>query len=132
MLEDKDLKFASWQLEDGVGASAGFGTVGGGATATKRKRNHQETVLPDIQQLTKKLSDSADGIRTDTEWVIIRLFSPSPTMSDISGTAVAVGTSTESYTLWNYNSAKEDKLIVEWKIMCIEKTNGQSENLVEV
>jgi hypothetical protein len=34
-------------------------------------------------------------------------------MSDISGTAVAVGTSAESYTLQNYNSAKEDKLIVE-------------------
>jgi hypothetical protein len=34
-------------------------------------------------------------------------------MSDISGTAVAVGTSAESYTLQNYYRAKEDKLIVE-------------------
>jgi len=121
MLEDKDLKFASRQLEDGVGASAGFGTVGGGATATKRKRHSQESVLTDIQQLTKKLSDSADGIRTDTERAITRLFSPSPTMSDLSGPGVAVGTPAESYTLQKYNSAKEDKLIVERKIMCIEK-----------
>ncbi len=111
----------------------------------KEKRNHQEAVLTDIQQLTKKLSDSADGIRTDTEraitrlfspsptmsdlsvpavaveHAITRLFSPSPTMSDLSGPAVAVGTSAQSSTLRNYNSAKEGKLIVERKIMCIEK-----------
>jgi DNA topoisomerase IB len=37
MLEEKDFKFASRQLEDGAGASAGFGTVGGGAMATKEK-----------------------------------------------------------------------------------------------
>jgi len=39
MLEDKDLKFASPSLEDGVGASAGLGTVGGGvAVAVNQKR----------------------------------------------------------------------------------------------
>jgi hypothetical protein len=36
MLEDKDLKYASWQLEEGIGTSAGFGTVGGGVTAVKK------------------------------------------------------------------------------------------------
>jgi hypothetical protein len=34
MLETKDLEFASRSLEPGVGASAGLGTVGGGAAAT--------------------------------------------------------------------------------------------------
>jgi hypothetical protein len=55
MLEDKDLKFASWQLEEGIGTSAGFGTVGGGVTAVKKKLNVQEVVALDIQSLTKKL-----------------------------------------------------------------------------
>jgi hypothetical protein len=32
--EDKDLKFASCQLDDGVGDGARFGTSGGGANAT--------------------------------------------------------------------------------------------------
>jgi hypothetical protein len=35
MLED--LKFASRQVEEGIGASAGFGTVGGVVTAVKKK-----------------------------------------------------------------------------------------------
>ncbi len=51
MLENKGLKFASRQLEDDVGASTGFGTVGGGTMATK-KRLYQDAVLTDIQQLT--------------------------------------------------------------------------------
>jgi hypothetical protein len=63
MLGDENQKLASRQLEDGVGASTGFGIVGGGAPATKRKRNHQEAVLTDIQQITGKLSNSADGIQ---------------------------------------------------------------------
>jgi hypothetical protein len=37
VMEEKDLKFASRQLEGGVRASAGFGTVGSGATATKKR-----------------------------------------------------------------------------------------------
>jgi hypothetical protein len=53
MLEDKDLKYASWQLEEGIGTSAGFGTVGGGVTAVKKKLNVQEVVALDIQSLTK-------------------------------------------------------------------------------
>jgi hypothetical protein len=74
MLEDKDLKFASRQLDDGIGASAGFGTVGGGATAARKKRNVQEVVALDIQNLTKKIAENADGIRVDTQNAITRLF----------------------------------------------------------
>jgi hypothetical protein len=44
MLEDKDLKFASPQLEGGIGASAGFGTVGGGTTVVRKKCNVQEAL----------------------------------------------------------------------------------------
>ena len=35
MLKDKYLKFASHQLDGGVGASAGLGTIGGGTAATR-------------------------------------------------------------------------------------------------
>jgi hypothetical protein len=46
MLEDQDLKLASRSLEDGVGASSGFGTVGGGAAvALNRKRDALEAAL---------------------------------------------------------------------------------------
>jgi hypothetical protein len=65
------------------------------------KRNHQEAVLTDIQQLTRKLSDSAEGIQSETEWAISRLFSPSPIFSVFSVLAVAVGhTSEDSYSLY--------------------------------
>ncbi len=43
------MKFACCQLDDGVGASAGFITVGGGAAATRKRRNIQEVVALDIQ-----------------------------------------------------------------------------------
>ena len=43
ILEDKDLKFASRSLEGGIGASAGLGTVGGGAAVVaSRKRDVSE------------------------------------------------------------------------------------------
>jgi hypothetical protein len=50
MLEEKDLKFASQQQQEGIGAGAGFGKVGGGVTAVKKK----EVVALDIQSLTTK------------------------------------------------------------------------------
>jgi hypothetical protein len=34
MLEEKDLNFVSRKLQEGVGAAAGLGTIGGGAAAT--------------------------------------------------------------------------------------------------
>jgi hypothetical protein len=50
MLEDKDLKFASRSLEGGVGASAGLGTVGGGAAVVAgRKRDVSEAALNQIE-----------------------------------------------------------------------------------
>jgi hypothetical protein len=83
----------------------------------------------DIQQLTQKLSNSADGIQSGTEGAISRLFlSPSPTYSDVSnaaaGTAVlaAAHASGDSYSQCNsYSSAKEEKMVVERKAFCIEK-----------
>jgi hypothetical protein len=84
--------------------------------------NHQEALLTDIQQLTRKLSDIADGIWSEKERAITRLFSPSPTNSNTSNPAVAIGdTSLDSYSLHKYNTTKEDELVVERKIMCIEK-----------
>jgi len=51
--------------------------------------------------------------------VITRLFSPSPTFSDVSYAARS-GRVTESPTVSNsYTSAKEEKIIVEWKLLYI-------------
>lgn len=121
MLEEKDLKFTSWQLEEGIGASAGFGTVGGGVTATmlKKKRNVQEVVALDIQHLTRKNANSADGICEDTQWAITRLFSPSPTFSNISYAARSGGVIDSASLSNSFHSAKEDKIIVEWRLLCI-------------
>jgi hypothetical protein len=61
MLETKDLKFASRSLQPGVGASAGLGTVGGGAAAmTNRKRDASDAAMLQIDMLTKRLSDNSD------------------------------------------------------------------------
>jgi hypothetical protein len=65
MLEDKYFKFASHQLDDGVSSSAGFGTIGGGAAAKRKKRNIQEVVVLDIQDLTKN-AEYAEGLSVDT------------------------------------------------------------------
>jgi hypothetical protein len=66
----------------------------------KGKRNHQEVVLTEIQQLTRKLSDSADEIQSETERAISRLISPSPTFSDFSVPALYFcHTSANSYGL---------------------------------
>lgn len=119
MLEEKDLKFASRHLEEGIGASAGFGTVGGGVTAVKKKRNVQEVVALDIQSLTKKIAESADGIREDTQRAITRLFSPSPTFSDVSYAARSGGVTESTVISDSYTSAKEEKIIVERKLLCI-------------
>jgi hypothetical protein len=54
MIEDEDLLFASLQLEGGIGASASFGTVGGGTMTLRKKHNVQEVVALEIQNLTKK------------------------------------------------------------------------------
>jgi len=44
----KNLKFASHQLDDGVGGIARFGTIRGGAAATRKKGNVQEVVTLDV------------------------------------------------------------------------------------
>ena len=118
MLEDKDLKFASWQLEEGIGTSAGFGTVGGVVTAVKKKWNVQEAVALDIQSLTKKCRIcgwNSWGYATSN----YKAFSPSPMFSNVCYAACSSGV-TESTTVSNsYIPAKEEKIIVEQKLLCI-------------
>ena len=118
MLEDKDLKFSSWQLEGGIGASASFGTVGGGTTASRKKWNVQEVVAFDIQNLTKWIADSADAICEDTHRANTRFFSPSSTFSDVSHTAWSSGIADSATFATTYTSAKDDKIIVEQKLLC--------------
>ncbi len=59
MLEEKDLHFVSCRLDEGVGASAGFGTTGGGVSVLqKKKRNAQEATAAEITDLKKTISDN--------------------------------------------------------------------------
>jgi hypothetical protein len=110
MLEDKDLKFASRSLEGGVGASAGFGTVGGSAgVALNRKRDASEAAMSQIDMLSRHLSENSDRLTSTTEKVMVCLFSPSPTFTDISSSV----NETASYV-----AAKEDKVVVERKLLC--------------
>ena len=68
MLEDKDLKFASRSYEGGVGASAGFGTVGGGAAVVaNRKRDVSEAALSQIDLLMCCLLENSDRLTSKTE-----------------------------------------------------------------
>ena len=109
MLEDKDLKFASRSLENGVGASAGLGTVGGGASVViNPKRDASEAALSQIDLLTRCLSDHSDRLTATTEKAMVRLFSPSPTFTDVSGSN---GSSSLA-------AAKETKIVVKCKLLC--------------
>jgi hypothetical protein len=113
MLEDKDLKFASRSLEDGVGASAGFGTVGGGtAVVLNKKRDASEAALSQIDLLTRRLSENSDRLTNTTEKAMVRLFSPSPTFTDVSSSV----NETASYV-----AAKEVKVVVERKLLCLKE-----------
>jgi hypothetical protein len=117
MLKDKYLKFASHQLDGGVGASTGLGTIGGGTAATRKKRNIQELVALDIQNLTKKITENTEGLCVDMQNIITRHFSPSPTFTDISFAAQS-----DSVPITNsHNSAKSDKLVVKRKLLFIDK-----------
>jgi hypothetical protein len=118
MLEEKDLKFASWHLEEGIGASAGFGMVGGGVTAVKKmERSGSSCIGCTISD--KKIAESADGISEDTQQAITRLFSPSPTFSDVSYAAWSGGVTESTVISDSYTLAKEEKIVVERKLLCI-------------
>jgi hypothetical protein len=113
MLEDKDLKFSIRSLEDGVGASAGFGTVGGGAAvALNRKRDALEATLSQIDMLNRCLSYNSDRSTTMMEKVMVHLFSPSPTFTEVSG----AGNDSDPYV-----AAKESKVVVERKRLCLKE-----------
>ena len=119
MLEDKDLQFASRYLEGGIGASAGIKTVRGSITVERTKYNVQEVVASlDIQNLTKRFPDSTDRIHDDNQIAITRLFSPLPTFSDVSYTAWSTGIADSATVASTYSSTKEDKIIVEQKLLC--------------
>jgi len=116
MLETKDLKFASRSLEPDVGASAGLGTVGGGVAATIHgKRDASEAALSELNALARHLSENSDQLRNTTEKAMVHLFSPSPTFTVIScngGDGVASS---------SYAAAKESKVVVERKLLCLKE-----------
>jgi hypothetical protein len=75
MLDTIDLTFVSGKLEDGVGASAGFGTVGGGRIVSESKKRKHGGVSAEIKELTKNLAKQAEKITTNTNNSITKLFS---------------------------------------------------------
>jgi len=111
ILEDKDLKFVSRSLQAGVGAGAGLGTVGGGASAavSNRKRDITDAAFLQLETATNRLSDlSAHSAR---------LFSPSPTFAgETDNSTGSAGAESVSYV-----SAKESKVVVERKLLCIKE-----------
>jgi hypothetical protein len=72
----------------------------------------------DIQNLTKRFPDSTDRIHDDNQIAITRLFSPLPTFSDVSYTAWSTGIADSATVASTYSSTKEDKIIVEQKLLC--------------
>jgi hypothetical protein len=60
LLEDKDLWCVSHRLDEGVGASAGFGSSGGGASVVeKRKQSAQDMIPAEIMDLKKTVAGKA-------------------------------------------------------------------------
>jgi hypothetical protein len=59
MLETTDLTTISRKLGDGVSASAGFGTVGGGKVVSESKKRKHGDVSTEIKELTKKINRSS-------------------------------------------------------------------------
>jgi len=115
MLEDKDLNFVSRNLQEGVGAAAGLGTVGSGAAAitSNRKRDSSDAALAQIDLLTRRLSENSDRLTSTTEKAMVRLFSPSPTFTDVSA---SVTNETSSYV-----TAKERKVDSERKLLFLKE-----------
>ena len=75
MLDNKDTSFVTWW--QGVGARAGFGTIGGGKAISGSKRRKKPDVSTDLLQVTQKLAKETDKITTNTNNAINKLFSPS-------------------------------------------------------
>jgi hypothetical protein len=107
ILENQDLRFVSRTLEPGIGASAGLGTVGGGAPVAmgNRKRNNgSEALVEQLNLCTKRFMETSE-----------RLFSPSPTFTDLS-TTTRFGGSADSDGV---RLAKESKIEAERKLLYI-------------
>jgi hypothetical protein len=103
MLEERDLKFVTRSLELGIGASAGLGTVGGGAPAamSNRKRDNSESVIQQLNMCTKRFMENSE-----------RLFSPSPAFTDFSTTRSGGSVESDGIQL-----AKKTKVVAETKLL---------------
>jgi hypothetical protein len=66
MLHTADLTFVSRKLEDGVGASAGFGRAGGSSVVSESKKRKHVDVSTEIKELTKNLAEQAEKITFNT------------------------------------------------------------------
>ena len=100
-------------LQPGVGAGAGLGTVGGGASAAASNRNKDVTdaAFLQLETATKRLSDLSA--------LSARLFFPSPTVAaGIGNKYFADSVNGDSVS---YMSAKESKVVVEIKLLCIKE-----------
>jgi hypothetical protein len=120
MLDTVDLTFVSRKLEDGVGASAGFGTVGGGRIVSESKKRKHGNFCAGIGELTKNLAEQAEKITTNTNNAITKLFSPfSPLRSSFSESIASA--SSKSLPVDNFQLAREEKVNTEQNIICIKE-----------
>jgi hypothetical protein len=76
MLDTVALTFVSRKLQDGAGASTGFGTVGGVRVVLETKKSKQVDVSSEIKKLTKNIAEQAEKITSNTNDAITKLFSP--------------------------------------------------------
>ncbi len=63
-------------MHNGVGASTGFGTSGGGKAKYESMKRKQLNVSTDLLQIRQKLAEKSDKITVDTNNAITKLFSP--------------------------------------------------------
>ena len=73
--------------------------------------NPQGSFKDQLEELEKYLSDNSDRLTATTDKAMVRLFSPSPTFTEVSGSNDASSLA----------GAKEAKVVVERKLLCLKE-----------
>jgi hypothetical protein len=120
MLETTDSTFVSRKLGVGVGASAGFGTVGGDKVVSKSRKRKHGGVSTEIKEPTKNLAEQAERITSNINNAITKLFSPfSPQPHSFSESIASASSSSQPVD--TFQLEREEKVKTEHKIKCIKE-----------
>jgi hypothetical protein len=105
-------------LDEGVGASAGFGTVGGGEDATKlwKKRNIQEEATSQIMELSHSITENNELIKSSVDAAMGQLLHTPRALPTLSTYNSIDRNSSGNYDLLK---AKEGKVKTERKLLVI-------------